>query len=507
MTRATRREFLGEIGHGMLVASLGSSLAGRIRACPAHGGDRPPRVRDDLEALIARMQAGDPADLMPYLVSELKAGTKLSALVTAGALANTRTFGGSDYEGYHAFMALLPAYFMAQQLPQPTAPLPVLKVLYRNSARIRAAGPFQAEAEGTQVPAAVEAAAATDGGALALRQRVRERDLAGAERLFARACSQNLDAAYEDIQHLVADDLNVHRVVLAWRAWDMRQLAGTEHAQALLRQMLRFCVDEENSRVKRGAPPPAVRDDVPRILEQHGLLTKALGERVPDDAWVDELAGIVFGDSRVHAAEAVAAALAKGYAADAVAEAIALGANRLLLHNTGAKRVHGASVGVHASDAANAWRNVAGFGSQEIKVTSLVVGAYHTAGQSEHVGKEAYSYADALARLQTKDPAELLRAAATAIEQRDQQGACAAVRCYGDAGHPAEPMIQLLLRYAISEDGALHAEKYFHTAREEFHRARPAFRWRHLVALARVTASEFGEPAPGVAQARKLLEG
>ena len=34
---------------------------------------------------------------------------------------------------------------------------------------------------------------------------------------------------------------------------------------------------------------------------------------------------------------------------------------------------------------------------------------------------------------------------------------------------------------------------------------RPAFRWRQMVSLARVTASEFGRPAPGYAEAKKLL--
>jgi transposase len=46
----------------------------------------------------------------------------------------------------------------------------------------------------------------------------------------------------------------------------------------------------------------------------------------------------------------------------------------------------------------------------------------------------------------------------------------------------------------------------YNTVREEFTSTRPAFRWRQLVALARVTASECGRPAPGVAQARELLK-
>jgi hypothetical protein len=81
------------------------------------------------------------------------------------------------------------------------------------------------------------------------------------------------------------------------------------------------------------------------------------------------------------------------------------------------------------------------------------------------------------------------------------------VHRYGELGLPPRPVFDLLLRYAVSEDGALHAEKYYRTVSEEFASTRPAFRWRQLVALARVTASEYGRPAPGIADARALLNG
>jgi hypothetical protein len=80
------------------------------------------------------------------------------------------------------------------------------------------------------------------------------------------------------------------------------------------------------------------------------------------------------------------------------------------------------------------------------------------------------------------------------------------VHRYGELGHPSRAVFDLLLRYAVSEDGALHAEKYYRTVTEEFAAARPAFRWRQLVALARVTASEYGFPAPGYAEACRLLK-
>jgi hypothetical protein len=103
-------------------------------------------------------------------------------------------------------------------------------------------------------------------------------------------------------------------------------------------------------------------------------------------------------------------------------------------------------------------------------------------------------------------PAALLAEAEAAIRSNDQMRACALVHRHGELGLPSRPAFDMLLRFAISEDGALHAEKYYRTVTEEFAATRPAFRWRHLAALARVTASEHGFPAPGVAEARQLLK-
>src|SRR6185369_4976840 len=100
----------------------------------------------------------------------------------------------------------------------------------------------------------------------------------------------------------------------------------------------------------------------------------------------------------------------------------------------------------------------------------------------------------------------LLRLADEAIRQNLQGHAAALVHRYGELGHAPRPAFDLLLRYAVSEDGALHAEKYYRTVSEEFAATRPAYRWRQVVALARVTASEFGRPAPGYEDSRKLLK-
>jgi len=111
-----------------------------------------------------------------------------------------------------------------------------------------------------------------------------------------------------------------------------------------------------------------------------------------------------------------------------------------------------------------------------------------------------------LDQIQKTDAASLLQQADDAIRQNLQARASAIVHRYGELGHAPRPLFDLLLRYAVSEDGALHAEKYYRTVSEEFASTRPAFRWRHLLGLARVTASEYGRPAPGMAEARELLK-
>jgi hypothetical protein len=167
--------------------------------------------------------------------------------------------------------------------------------------------------------------------------------------------------------------------------------------------------------------------------------------------------------------------------------------------------VHGASVGVHASDAANAWRNIARVSNRRNTLASLIVGAYHTAGQTGGLNPNPYPFAEHTEKIRDVAENDLLAEAEAAIKASDQSRACALVHRYGTTGRPARPAFDMLLKFAISEDGALHAEKYYRTVTEEFAATRPAFRWRQLAALARVTASEYGFPAPGMAQARGLL--
>src|SRR5262249_40392422 len=142
-TQRTRREFLGNVGLGMLVASVGFGTAfdmGLTSACADEDGGGERLAFGEFEPLVSLMQETAVRDLVPVLVEKLRAGTELKQLVAAAALANARTFGGEDYVGFHTLMALAPAYHMARELPEDRRALPVLKVLYRNTNRIQEHG-------------------------------------------------------------------------------------------------------------------------------------------------------------------------------------------------------------------------------------------------------------------------------------------------------------------------------------------------------------------------------
>jgi len=509
-----RREFLADVGQGMLLASVGAGMAAELGLAPAFAADTPERLMfGDREPLVGLMGDTPANKLLPILVEKLNAGTKLDELVAAAALANARKFGGMDYEGYHCFMALMPALQMSRELPEARRALPVLKVIHRNASRMQAKGGSKQE---VLHPIAAAELPKDRPGSEVLREAIRKRDMNAAEGVFAALAGGTADEAYNHLQFCIEDEADVHRVVLSWRAWATLDLVGKEHAHTMLRQSVRYCSD------LNATDPKGIRVTLPKLLEQYKLLGKQPGNRKAEDEWVDRLSLTIFGAGPDGAAEAAAAALAEGFSPEAVGEAISLAANRLVLCDPGRKdnreggkpagSVHGNSVGVHGSDAANAWRNIARVTNARNTFASLIVAAFQTAVRPEQaapkppLNKEPLPLPEQLQKITAKDAESLLKDAEAAIKAKDQVQAAALIHRYGELKLPERPVFDLMLRYACSEDGSLHAEKYYRTASEEFATTRPAFRWRQLVALARVTASEYGFASPGYLEASKLLK-
>ncbi len=517
-TIRSRREFLVNVSRGALVAAVGIGTAGRMGLAAPRIDDGPEALTfGKLEPLVCLMQETPIDKFLPALVEQLKGGTDLRTLVAAGALANARTFGGEDYIGFHTMMALSPAARMATELPAELAPLPVFKVLYRNTNRIHEFGGRKRE-----VLHPVKPDAATEGRPTGetLREAVRRKDGEGAERMFAAIAKTSASDAFNAVLYEVQDNAEIHRTALPYRAWDLLDIVGKEHAHTMLRQSLRYCLKAEG--YGRNARFDEPRTLLPRLFDQHKLDGRELGARAGDDAWVERMSKTIFTSTAQQAADAVAAALAEGMSPDAVGEAISIAANQLILRDIGRTAhmevagkpmgsVHGDSIGVHACDSANAWRNMAKAANARNTFACLILGAYQAAFDRTDRGGDFQKWeplplASNLERIGAKEPEALLRELEESVKGSLQARACAAVHKYLELGHPPRGAFDVLIKYAVSEDGALHAEKYYRTASEEYAATRPAFRNRQLVALARVTASEYGRPAAGVAEAKRLLK-
>jgi hypothetical protein len=404
---------------------------------------------------------------------------------------------------------------MAGLLPENEAALPVFKVLYRNTQRIGEHGGRDAEV----LHAVAQAASVTSGrpGVAEFLAALKAKDVVLAERFLEDCTTRDTAAAFNTLLHLVQENVEVHRTVLPYRAWEMIDLVGTEYASILLRQSLRYCLDAENQRQAGWSAHGKV---LATLLESHHLLGREPGTKKGDDAFIEDLSRTIFQSSPEEAAGAVASALAEGFLPSIIGEALSLAASEIVLRDPGripawefpgkvVGSVHGDSIGVHASDSANAWRNLARVSSGRNTYACLILGAWQVArdrgARSGLIDAEPVPSKRQLSAIKNSEEAVLLDQLDEAVQDNMQAHAAAIVRRYADLGLPEGPVFDRLLRYAISEDGALHAEKYFQTVRDDFYSTRPAFRWHHLIALARVTASEYGYAAAGQEEARALL--
>lgn len=508
----SRRGFLTDVGRGTLLATLGPAMLVDLGLAPkAFAEELDSTLRfGDLEPLVCELQETPAERLQAKLAEKLKGGLPLKTLVAAGALANARTFGGEDYIGFHTFMALGPALKMSALMPRGSEALPVFKVLYRNSNRIQEYGGRESET----LHAMSASTPVNEATAAALHDAIVAKDTNHAERILAAFVAGDRRSALDALIPAIQDNPEVHRTVLPYRAWDMQEIVGAEHALTLLRQSLRYCVKSE----------PARRADwdehgkmLVSLLDEFHLDGKSPGSKEAEDAFVAHLSDTFATASPIDAARAAASALAEGYEPTVIGEAVSLAASLLVLRDAGRLPqwedklkppgcVHGDSVGVHASDAANAWRNLARVSSGRNVFACLIIGAWQVArDRGGNLMANPLPAKHHLDRLSKTDADGLLAQLDDAIQNNLQAHATAIVHRYGELSLPEDRLFSSMLKYAVSEDGALHAEKYFYTVWDDFRATRPSSRWRHLTSLARVTASEFGSPAAGQAEARELL--
>src|SRR5262249_59725837 len=116
----------------------------------------------------------------------------------------------------------------------------------------------------------------------------------------------------------------------------------------------------------------------------------------------------------------------------------------------------GGAGGVEAGEGGSGWRKGARAGGGRNQAASLILGAGYVARSHRwwedrrwrgHE-KEPYPSNEHLEQVKAVGPEALLCELDGVVRENDQFRACAVVQRYGQAGHPARPVVQLLLRYA-----------------------------------------------------------
>src|SRR5262249_52197637 len=161
-----------------------------------------------------------------------------------------------------------------------------------------------------------------------------------------------------------------HAIVTVWRSWDLLELTGERHALTMLRQGVTAGGAAEFGGL------------LVNLFDRHRLLDRPRIVRPAEDSWVDRMSRTIFEAGRNQALDAVASALAAGFDPDASGEATSLAATLVMLHAPGVEggAVHGGHAGVNASDAANAWRNIARVSNARNARASLIAAAWYLAG-------------------------------------------------------------------------------------------------------------------------------
>ena len=528
MAQRTRRELFSDVGRGMIAAAVGTSLGLRPRASlfrPSMTEATLPSATSNRSSRSCRRRP--PAKLLPMVVDKLKNGTELRTFVGrrgAGQRPHLRRRGLRRLPHPDGPRPGLP--HGAASCPSERRPLPVLKVLYRNTNRIqearrpqpRGAAPGRSRAR---------CRPGTPGGE-ALRDAVRSKDMDAAERDLRR---HRRPAARRGVQRACSSP---SRTTPRSTASSCPTAPGTCSTSSARSRPTRCSASRSATASRASAREPGT----PRDRRARALLPQAArpvppardeppARARPDDAWVEQMSQTIFESTPRAGRRGRGRGAGRGDRArrhrrgDLAGREPARAPRRRPARAMGLSRasrsgsVHGDSIGVHACDSANAWRNMARVGNPRNAVACLILGGLPGRPRPRQPRRRLPQLGPVPARRASKPvkapspPGPADGDSRPRSATRTRRRACAARRtATAQLGTTRTGRSSTCCcNYAVSEDGALHAEKYYRTVTEEFASTRPAFRWRQLVALARVTASEYGRPAPGVKEACELVKG
>lgn len=481
----------------------------------------PRRVRfsDEMEPLVQFIEETDPSEIVDQTLAKLRAGVPARTMLTASALAVTRSSDlppGHHGGPLHPLAGLYALSHLVERLEGENQFLPILQHVALSNKHIHhpAMGPYML----------LDFEPVDAGGVEATKEaffRAVNRGESNAADHYFLWLWDNVPAVEAfDLLLTVAIPKNLlddHYFLFPSYTWRAAERLGQEYLPILMRPAVRY--------VTRYPTPPAL-PEIDALLEEYQLLSRPLRQYTGDDetATIGRV-GEAIGQCSVFAdiPKMLASALADGLSMQGAGEALSIGAAGLFLRS-----LTGNPMDVHLHTSANMRRYLVQLEGLSLRNKLLALLLWHTGPEVRNTQNrlDAASQPDpeAVAALPYRTQDELLDAMTeniygqppidwSTVTNLGQLRAVPEVKIpvnlaqqYVNNGYDADAFIARLAEIVCHDNFTeMHAFKHHQAIIEEFHATREPWRWSHLVAGAMAAAISFGKDMEIYEEAIELL--
>ena len=461
----------------------------------------------EIEPLVQFIEDTDPSQIVDQTLAKLQAGMPIKTMLTASALAVTRSSDlppGHHGGPLHPLVGLHAVSHIVERLSGENRFLPVVQHVALSNKHIHhpGMGPYMLLEFEPLDAGGVEATKQAFLGAV-------DRGVYNAADHYFLWLWQHLPAVEAlDLLLTVAIPKNVlddHYFIFPVFTWRAVEWLGREYLSLLMRPAVRY--------VTRFPTPPAIAD-IERLLDDYRLLERPLRQHSgADETETIGQLGEAIGTRHEfkEIPEMLARALASGLSLEGTGEALSIGAAGLFLRS-----LTGNPMDVHLHTGINLRRYLLQLEGLSLRNKLLALFLWHS-------GPEVRSTQRRLEPTPQPDPAavaalpylpqdELLETLTQSIYRQppidwttvtnlgalravpEVKGTMNLAQQYTNLGYDATAYISRLAEIACHDNFTeMHALKHHQAVVEEFYATREPWRWRHLVAAAQAAAISFGK--------------
>jgi hypothetical protein len=477
------------------------------------------RYPDAIEPLVQFIEETDPSRILDETLAKLRAGVPIKTMLTASALAVTRSSDlppGHHGGPLHPLVGLHAVRHIAERVSGENRFLPVLQHVALSNKHIHhpGMGPYMLPAFEPIDAGGVEATKR------AFMEAVDRGVYNEADHYFLWLWQAIPPVEALDLLLTVAIPKNVlddHYFIFPSFTWRALEWLGSEYTPVLMRPAVRY--------VTRFPTPPEL-PEIEALLQEYQLLQRPLRSHTGEDetAAIGQL-GEAIGACDIYAEipKMLARALADGLSLEGAGEALSIGAASLFLRS-----LTGNPMDVHLHTGVNLRRYLLQLDGLSLRNKLLTLLLWHSGPEVRSTQRRMepapQPRPEAVAALPYHTQDELLDAIAESIYSQPpidwstvaNLGRLRAVpevkesvhlaQQYANLGYDPAALIARLAEVACHDNFTeMHALKHHQATVEEFYATRPPWRWRHLVSAAQAAAISYGKNMELYEEAIQLL--